>query len=267
MIAGDRLPLLTFGVSILIHLLLVLSLSRWPWQQPRPAAHRATQYVMRFHQPAPTPTPVFTPVAAATPTPVQPLASPLPDVQPRRPSELQPPRPKAAVVKPRPPVQVNPSPPRRPSVVAPKQAPTRVEAVTPQAVQPVPDQVAKLAPPRPPVTDWQQTVPSQSPSANADPDALQAYLNLIVQTLEKHKRYPKYAKRRALKGRVVLQFVILPDGQVINPQIAKSTGHQSFRTAALRAFSRAVPMPPFPPDLQRRKLAVEVPISYQIKTR
>ncbi len=132
-------------------------------------------------------------------------------------------RPKVAAVKPKPrqPVRVKsttprhpkqPVQPRRPTAHAPRPPPTRAAAATPQAVQPAQTQVAKLERPRQPIANWKPVAPLRPQPAKAASDALKAYLHLILQTLEKHKRYPKYAKRRAMNGHVVLQFVILPDG-------------------------------------------------------
>ena len=323
MIAGNRLPLLTFGVSMFFHVIFIMGLPRLTWLNSSPDMSHVTKYVMRFQPPAPTLTPTPTPTALNAPTSIEPAPvesteqpqapkpiervqvkaapTPIPDVmpEPAKPMPLPTPdvpvhrpfkpkkravvrdqlsKPKVATIKPkaRQPVRVDPLPPRRPSkpaqsrqpqTVVPKQAPTRAAEMTPRSVPSVPTQVANLAPPRQPIGHEGRAEPSQSQTNHTDPNALKAYLNLILQVLEKHKRYPKAAKRLAMNGKVVLQFVILPDGQVINPQITQSSGHRLFRTAALQALSRVGQMPPFPSDMRRRKLLVEVPISYQIKNR
>ena len=257
MITGERLPVWALGVSLLLHMLAVVSMNKWTWLQPRPEAPEKTRYVMRLQPPAPTPvaTPVAVPIPTPiTPTPVVPSVQPqrpkapakIPKVVPKKPKKAKPPRrpktPKKRVVQPPPP---KPAPPRE----VPAPPPPQVAAVEPQ----------------PPTVNTKPAAPP--PSAKADQDALKAYLRLVFETLEKHKRYPKYAKRRAMNGRVVLKFVVMADGRVVNPQIAKIDGHKSFRRAALQALSRAGNMPPFPDSIQRRQLSVEVPISYQIQKR
>jgi protein TonB len=286
MSAGDRLPVVTFGLSLLLHLLVMIGMQEWTWLQPQPAeAPRATRYVMRFQPPAPTPTPAATPVAVAPTTPIAP-APVAPAVQPQTPTAIAPtpvappvhlqnPTPIAPTpIKPLPDLPRPPSKPKQPVVKPPvpaqrptRQAPTHTTAATPRTVQPVPPQVAAVEPPRQPSTHAKPAAPSRPQPDDVDPDALTAYLHRIFAALEQHKRYPTYAKRRAMNGHVVLQFVILPDGRVVNPKIAASEGHKSFRTAALQALSRAGQMPPFPSDIQRSKLMVEVPISYEIKER
>ncbi len=90
------------------------------------------------------------------------------------------------------------------------------------------------------------------------------YLTRVSQALEREKRYPRIARRRAISGSVTLQFIILPDGRVINAKIVQSSGHAVLNQATLRALKRASPMPPFPPSIKARRLQVEVPIAYEL---
>ena len=91
-----------------------------------------------------------------------------------------------------------------------------------------------------------------------------AYLTRVVQALEREKRYPSVARRRAISGRVTLQFAILADGRVVDAKITQSSGHTVLNTATLQALRRASPMPPFPDAIQKRRLQVEVPIAYEL---
>jgi protein TonB len=285
MIAGDRLSVMTFALSLLLHLLAVISMQTWTWMQPLPAAPRKTRYVIRLPSPTPTPAPVATPEALPTPASTAPT-SVAPSVHPQTPKAIE-----RVSIEPLPtPVpEVLPTPvkPRvRPLLAAPaprpttpqkhlvkpaqrlaRPSPTRTAPVAPPPVQPVPPQVAAVAPPRQPSSNWQRTSPSQPQPADTDSDPLKAYLHRIFQALEKHKHYPEAARRRAINGYVVLQFVVFADGRVVAPKIAKSDGPELFHRAALRALSLAGQMPPFPPDIRRNRLLVEVPISYQVKTR
>ena len=324
MIAGDRLPLITFGLSLLLHLLVVLSMQHWTWLQPRAETPSRTQYVARFQTATPTPAPVAPPVAPPDPAPITPVEiaptpppqtpqvierrqiepdpTPITEVSPTPvkpleevPDEAIPQKPQ--VIERR---QIDPAPktitkvaptlvkplektraarPRRP--VTPKKrppkpaaprrlarpSPTLTKPPTPRPAPSPPPQLTAAPAPRQPSSNWQPPAPAPPRAGEAEADALQAYLHLVYQVLEKNKRYPKYARRRAMNGSVVLQFVILADGRVMNPQIAKSDGHQLFQQAALRALDRAGQMPPFPNSIRRSRLLVEAPISYQIKNR
>ena len=103
--------------------------------------------------------------------------------------------------------------------------------------------------------------------AEQEQDAIQSYLGLIFQKLESHKRYPSVAEQSGLSGRVVLRFTVRWDGEVIDPQITEISGHNSFGDAALQALGQVSQLPPFPDEIRRRELMVEVPITYQIENR
>jgi protein TonB len=271
MMAGDRLPMLTFGVSLLLHLLLVVvSMQQWTWWQPRPEAPQKTRYVVRLQRPAPMLTPAVTPMPLVTPAPVVPTPV-APTVQPQvpKPVERMQIEPEPAHTPKMPSKTVKPRRPTKPKkrVVKSELAPRTKRQADPQPIPSVPPPVAAVEPSQQPSSSRNEAALSPPQSADAARDALEAYLNLIVETLERHKRYPKDARRQAISGRVVLQFVVRPDGRVVNPQIADSDGHKSFHQAALQALSRVGQMPPFPTGLQRSQLLVEVPISYQIKKR
>ena len=101
-------------------------------------------------------------------------------------------------------------------------------------------------------------------AAKQEQDAVQSYLSAIFQKMESHKHYPSIAAQSGLSGKVVLRFTVRRDGRVINPQITVITGHDSFGDAALKALRQVGQLPPFPDEIRRRELLVEVPITYQI---
>ena len=97
-------------------------------------------------------------------------------------------------------------------------------------------------------------------------NAIHFYLGRIFQKLQTHKHYPKVAEQKGLSGQVMLRFTVLSDGKVIDPQI-KVIGHISFGEATLQALKQVGQLPPFPDEIRRRELIVEVPIHYQIEIR
>jgi protein TonB len=143
-----------------------------------------------------------------------------------------------------------------------------VPRVTPQPASPQTRQMLERPEPRRPSANWQHTtVARQQPTSTEEIDPVKAYLALVLAELEQYKYYPQQARRRGLKGQVVLQFVILPDGQVMDPRITHSRGHATFASAALTALRQASPLPPFPPDVKQNRLLVEVPMSYELTER
>ena len=98
----------------------------------------------------------------------------------------------------------------------------------------------------------------------AERRAIQSYSGLVMQRLESHKRYPEIAARKGLSGKVMLRFTVRRDGEVLDPEIVDVTGHDSFGEAALQSLDRLGSLPPFPGDIRRPELNVEVPLTYSI---
>ena len=148
-----------------------------------------------------------------------------------------------------------------------RQTPNRVKAVVPQTVAPVPTRVAALSQPRQPSPEAVLQAEREQLQAEQEQDTIQAYLGLVFQKLESHKRYPRVAERNGLNGRVVLRFTVRRDGEVLNPEVVEVEGHDSFRKSALQALTRVGQLPRFPDEIRRRELLVEVPIAYKIEDR
>ena len=200
------------------------------------------------------------------PTPVKPVI-PKPQEQ-RKPRTIAPrehvvvqehqPRPEIAPVEP---------PSQTATQTTGRQAPSRVAAAVPQTVAPVPTRVTAQSQPRQasPAAVLQAQAEQERLQAEQEQDAIQSYLGHVFQKLESHKRYPRVAERRRLSGQVVLRFTVRQDGEVVGAEVVKVTGHDSFGDAAKQALKRVGQLPPFPSDIRRRELLVEVPIAYKIE--
>lgn len=283
MTAEERVTTIALGMSVCLHLGILVVAPLWPRQITPPEKHRLTRTVMQFQQPAPFPQPSVSPAMPIPPQPLTPLTPPTP-VQPRTPQivahqqHLQLPTPVPEVAQPPvPPVEVQvttaPTPrkpvsPGRHATVLPPAAVPVVPEVTPQLVLLQITQMPNQAEPKRPSDNWQHTtVARQQPTTTLEIDPVKEYLALVLAELERYKYYPQQARRRGLQGQVMLQFVILPNGQVIDPRITDSSGHSPFASAALTALRRASPLPPFPPEVKQNRLLVEVPISYELTER
>ncbi len=287
MIGDKRITLLAFFAAAFLHLIVLVVASYTPWRLAElepPELPSPTRYVVRFQQPAPTAVPTHIPVRPETVQPINPV---VPNVQPQ-PRQLTPSQPPVRVrsqkalpkitnvqrPKPLDPVQPpKPIAPRKPSAVKiPRKRPKRV--ATPKPIAPTqparkapPVAAPKSAQPREPVTSRPAVTPAvrlTQPAAPLVQDLQRQYLAMVSAALRRHKRYPRTARRRGLSGKVVLAFVILPNGQITDARIAESTGHTILNNAALRALRRAMPLPPFPPALKRPSLRVTIPILYEL---
>jgi protein TonB len=92
---------------------------------------------------------------------------------------------------------------------------------------------------------------------------------MVSEAIQRHKRYPRMARRRELSGQVVLEFVILRNGQVTQARVIpnQSTRHHILHQAALRALKQANPLPPFPETLQKPSWRITLPILYELAER
>ncbi|MFQ5881968.1 MAG: energy transducer TonB [Candidatus Methylomirabilales bacterium] len=240
MVGDGRATTLSLLLSVLLHLgilaaLPFLQVRRMP---PKDKEKMRVQYVLRIPQLAP----VLDP---SKPPPV-----PRPQKRPK-------PKSLPATIRPRRPQPLNR--PRRQRDLTPV-----AELPRPQ-VRPVEVRVPNLPEPRHPSTQWRQaTVVQQRVGDSRQEDPLAAYLARVRAAIERHKRYPHSARRAGIDGRVVLHFVILPDGRVIDPRIAERSSDGAFGNAALDTLRRASPMPPFPPGINQERLMVKVPILYEL---
>ena len=155
-------------------------------------------------------------------------------------------------------------PPQTATQTTGRQAPSRVAAAVPQTVAPVPTRVTAQSQPRQASREAILQAEREQLQAEQEQDAIQSYTGLITQRLEKYKRYPRFAERRGLNGRVVLRFTVRRDGEVIDPQVVEVDGHKSFGAAAEQALKRVGQLPRFPDEIRRREIVVEVPITYRL---
>lgn len=96
---------------------------------------------------------------------------------------------------------------------------------------------------------------------NAKPD----YITKLRLWLERHKTYPKKAKRRRQQGIVMLAFRMNREGQVLESHVAKSSGIASLDRETLAMLQRAQPLPVFPDDMDGETLKLAVPVQFSLR--
>lgn len=220
-----------------------------------------------------------TPVEAA---PVVEHVEPVQDVKASRVVEMvakpvQPrPRPTA---KPKPPVQtakLNPTAnvvkPEQTTEIRPAVADTRFAdetpaqtAVVPAAAPPDAAGSAKQEGREAGRTDTQATDVASAagggPVAAVSPD----YTAQLRYWLERHKTYPKNARRRRMQGTVHLYFRVTRNGQVLVKEIRKSSGFSILDDEAEEMLRRAEPLPKFPKQMAGGYLDIVVPVSFSLR--
>jgi periplasmic protein TonB len=74
------------------------------------------------------------------------------------------------------------------------------------------------------------------------------------------------ARRRGLQGVVVMRFTIAAGGQILSFRVSRASGHNLLDQAARNTIRRVGKFPPFPTELNRQKLTIEIPLAYRLRT-
>jgi len=91
------------------------------------------------------------------------------------------------------------------------------------------------------------------------------YVTTLRRWLEKHKTYPKSAKRRRQQGMVILAFSITRAGQIPEYRIKKGSGFKSLDDETVAMLKRAQPLPSFPKDMKGDILKIALPIQFSLR--
>ncbi|MBO6827769.1 MAG: energy transducer TonB [Sneathiella sp.] len=230
------------------------------------------------------PEPIPEPVREELPTPVEPEKDPIEesDIEIAEVAEIVPPpevtpptpkvRPKQVIQeKPKPiepqkvaevksaPKPVAPEPKVNPSPVSPQKSPSAAEQKTAAASALISGGVSSNAP-----------AANRTDTANAEGGgkligtATPNYISEIREWLERHKTYPKKAKRRRQQGVVTLYFSIDKMGRVLKYEIRGSSGVSSLDKATVAMLEKANPLPPFPKSMGGDYLEFTLPVSFNL---
>jgi protein TonB len=105
-----------------------------------------------------------------------------------------------------------------------------------------------------------------APGAQAgDPSAVPSWKSALVARLERYKRYPAEAQARGEQGVAQLAFSVDRGGGVHHARILRSSGSALLDRATLALIERAQPLPPPPPEMRGRQIAIVVPIRYNMR--
>lgn len=248
---SEHLILIAFACSLVIHLGVAAFKLDWlpePKEKPKPIT------VELIKKPAP---------VVAPPPPVKPK----PIIKPKKKVT---PKPKKKVIKKRKPVVkkvVKPAiiPTPSPVVVPepvyeplPELAPTPEPIIEPlpEPVVPTPAPVVKTAPP-----------PPTGPTASELEAAKGQYKRMLLAAMNRHKKYPRIAKSRGWQGKVIIQFNLDRNGNILTKSVVQSSGHKSLDKAAIKMAEKAAPFPKPPSVLQGDNFNIKVPIPFKLKER
>lgn len=98
-----------------------------------------------------------------------------------------------------------------------------------------------------------------------DTQATARYEQLLVAWLEKHKQYPRRAKRMRIEGEGMLRILIDHNGNTLEISFEERTGHRFLDKAALDMAQRANPFPAMAENDPRQKLEFIVPVAFVLQ--
>lgn len=142
----------------------------------------------------------------------------------------------------------------KPKVVVPK---FEQPVTAPEPSEPEPVQAPKVSKVTPPITPSRSQSEINLEKAN--------YYQLILNKLERLKKYPSRARRRGEQGTVRLTFSLNQDGSLHSHEITKSSGSRALDREVEELIVRASPFPPIPEIMGTGKLELSVPISFTLR--
>ncbi len=205
------------------------------------------------------PLPLYSSMAFQAPPPppkaIPPAPKPEPQPQKVPPPKKQPPKKTVPKKKPAPKKVKSPSPKK----IQKKQPPPPKKVVEPKVREEV------ISPPLPVVTKKAVAV---SPPAPVSPRPSQAELDQAIQevltAIERHKKYPKAARRAGYGGLVKLRIHLSTDGVITHCSLEESSGRKKLDEAALKAAAKILNKKVSTVTLPE-ELVVSVPVRFFLK--
>lgn len=102
---------------------------------------------------------------------------------------------------------------------------------------------------------------------NPQDDAMFRYQDMVKQRIEEARRYPSWAKRQKIEGKVYVRFIILQDGTVREIEVSGSSGYRMLDEESVATIKRAGVFPPIPEKMGLTQLQMELAIIYTLKRR
>jgi len=163
-------------------------------------------------------------------------------------------------------VAETPAPPLEPisqpiAEPAPAPKPRPVVKPKPRPQLPVPQPVKKVLEPE----QFLKPAPAETRVVPLDAVATARYEQLLVAWLEKHKIYPRRARRLRIEGEGMLRILIDRAGQTQRVALEQRTGNRLLDKAALDMVKRATPFPSMPENDPRRELEFIVPVAFVLR--
>lgn len=101
--------------------------------------------------------------------------------------------------------------------------------------------------------------------ADSEKEQMLRYQDMIKQKIEEARRYPLWAKRQGLEGKVYINFIVLADGLSRDIRVIRSDSSKFLDEEAVKTIKRAEPFPPIPKEINTAQVQMEVAIVFSLK--
>lgn len=214
------------GISV------ILAAADFPGQPAEPGA--------REPEPAAAPEPVPEPDPAPDPIPdTSPEPTPAPEPEPRPQSEPKP----------------SPEPRSEPE---PEQQPEPVTDTSPASSQ-------VEEPSEPYETDASQSTPARQSDSGGTVAEEKHYMQVLLNHLNRYKRYPDSARRMRREGVVTVTFTVSEKGQVSDVRVAPGSGFAPLDDEVKAMLKRAMPLPAIPSDIGKDSFTMTLPVAFSLQ--
>ncbi len=136
-----------------------------------------------------------------------------------------------------------------------------VEDINPEELSP-PDVSRPNEEPKPPPSLDQDTI-----SLDTKDERYVTYAKLIKERIGFHWKYPPEAMEMLAEGKLMVIFVVVRQGEVIQVKITKNSGHEILDNEAIRAITAAAPFPPFPEHIRVGRLNIKASFDYRLTSK
>jgi len=112
----------------------------------------------------------------------------------------------------------------------------------------------------PPVKSKEATI-----SLDTEDSTYHPYTKVIKERIRNHWVYPLSGRQNLIQGRLLVVFRLDRGGNLIDCNMAYSSGHEILDTHALNAIQSATPFPPFPESITVQFLNIRASFAYKLR--
>ena len=90
------------------------------------------------------------------------------------------------------------------------------------------------------------------------------YQDLIKRKIQKTRKYPSWAEKMGIKGKVKIEFIVLKNGSIDYINILVPSGFKILDNESIAAIKRAGPFPPIPEETDASQMCLDVELVFDV---